>query len=71
MEAGQWWQTPLIPGLRRQRQKDLCEFKATQGYMKMNQSKRETELPPLIPALERYITQEKAVSLRAICLQPH
>ena len=24
--AGQWWRTPLIPALRRQRQEDLCEF---------------------------------------------
>ena len=26
--AGQWWCTPLIPALRRQKQVDLCEFKA-------------------------------------------
>ena len=28
MLAGQWWHTPLIPALGRQRQEDLCEFEA-------------------------------------------
>jgi hypothetical protein len=27
--SGQWWCKPLIPALRRQRQADLCEFKAS------------------------------------------
>ena len=29
---GRWWCTPLIPALRRQRQVDLCEFKANLVY---------------------------------------
>ena len=32
---GQWWRTPLIPALGRQRLADLCEFKASLIY-KMN-----------------------------------
>ena len=30
--AGWWWHTPLIPGLGRQRQVDLCEFKVSLVY---------------------------------------
>ena len=33
---------------------DLCECKASLGYMKLNQSKRERELTPLFLALESY-----------------
>lgn len=32
---------------------NLYEFKATLGYRKVNQSKRESEPVPLIPALKR------------------
>jgi hypothetical protein len=31
-KAGQWWYKPLIPGLRRQRQVDLCESEASLVY---------------------------------------
>ena len=37
--------------LQRQRQADLCGFKVILGYTRLNQSKRETELTPLIQAL--------------------
>ena len=30
--AGHWWHMPLIPALGRQRQVDLCEFKASLVY---------------------------------------
>ena len=30
--AEQWWCTPLIPALGRQRQVDLCEFEASLVY---------------------------------------
>lgn len=30
----------------------FCEFKYTQGYIRMDQSKKETEIMPLITTLE-------------------
>ena len=30
--ASQWWRTPLIPALGRQRQEDLYEFKSSLVY---------------------------------------
>ena len=35
---------PLIPAFRGLMEVDLCEFKDTLGYMRLNLSKRETEL---------------------------
>jgi hypothetical protein len=32
VKAGQWWHTPLVPALWRQKQMDLCEFKASLVY---------------------------------------
>ena len=32
MGAGQWWYTPLIPALGRQRHVDLCEFETNLVY---------------------------------------
>ena len=53
--AGQGWCTPLIPALGRQRQGDLCEFKASlicrvssrisQGYTKRNQKRKRKTYP--------------------------
>ena len=51
IEARQWWHTPLIPALRRQRQMDLCEFKTTLGYTRLNQSKRNRGHAKVISAL--------------------
>ena len=36
-----WRCTPLIPALRRQRQEDLCEFKASLVYMVSSRTARE------------------------------
>ena len=30
--VGQWWCTPLIPALGRQKQADFCEFEASLVY---------------------------------------
>ena len=30
--AGRWWHMPFIPALGRERQADLCEFKASLVY---------------------------------------
>ena len=41
---GVWWHTPLIPGLWRQKQEDLCKFKASLVYtveLQDNQSQRD------------------------------
>ena len=35
IDVRQWWHTPLIPAVG-QRQKDLCEFKTTLNYMRLN-----------------------------------
>ena len=32
MSSAEWWCTPLIPALGRQRQADLCEFETTLVY---------------------------------------
>ena len=42
-EGRLWWHTLSIPALGRQRQTDLCEFKATLSYTRLIQSKRETK----------------------------
>jgi hypothetical protein len=38
--AGWWWQTPLILALGRQREVDLCEFKANLGYRSTSRTAR-------------------------------
>ena len=38
-----WWCTPLIPALGRQKQVDLCEFKARLVYMEFQDSQGYTE----------------------------
>lgn len=50
--------TPSIPALGRQRLMVVCEFTATLGYMRVNMSKREIALTPLISPPERNIRQE-------------
>jgi hypothetical protein len=48
--AGQWWRTPLIPALGRQRQEHLCdlhgELQSNQSYMERScSSQNKTEAP--------------------------
>ena len=38
--AGQWWHTPLIPALGRQRQVDLCECEASLVYRTSSKTAR-------------------------------
>lgn len=41
--TGQWWRTPSIPELGRQREVDLCEFKARLVYTESSRTARGTE----------------------------
>ena len=45
--AGQWWYMPLIPGLRRQRQVDLCESEASLVYRGSSRTARATQGNPV------------------------
>jgi hypothetical protein len=42
-----WWCTPLIPALRRQKQADLCEFKASMVYRVSSWTDRATQRNPV------------------------
>ena len=43
-----WWRTPLIPALFRQRQKDICEFKASLVYKVNSSIARVTQRNPVL-----------------------
>ena len=46
--AGQWWRTPLIATLGRQRQEDLCELEASLIYRASSRiGSKDTEKPCL------------------------
>jgi hypothetical protein len=44
---GQWWHRPLIPALGRQRQEDLCEFKANLVYRASSRTARAIQRNPV------------------------
>jgi hypothetical protein len=46
-EVGQWWYMPLILALGRQKQVDLCEFKASLGYRVNSRTARATQRTPV------------------------
>ena len=43
LSAGSWWSILLIPALRRQRQEDLCDFKASLVYRVSSRTARTTQ----------------------------
>ena len=45
--AAQWWHIPFIPALGRQRQPDLCEFKARMIYRVSSKTSRATKRNPV------------------------
>ena len=45
--AGQWWCTPLIPALGKQRQVDLCEFEASLVYRASSRTARAIQRNPV------------------------
>ena len=46
--VGQWWCTPLFPGLGRQRQEDLCEFGSSLVYrVSSGKTKAVTQRSPI------------------------
>jgi hypothetical protein len=55
-----WWYIPSIPGLRRQRQADLCEFKARLVYSEFQDSQNYTEKPCLEKPKTKTKTNNKA-----------
>ena len=46
--AGQWGHTPLIPALRKQRQADLCEFRACLVYRVSSRTASATQRNPVL-----------------------
>jgi len=48
--TGQWWHTPLIPALRRLREKHPCEFKASLVYRVSSRTAR---------AMQRNLSRKK------------
>ena len=49
-KAEQWWHMPLVPALRRQRQRqeDLCEFEVNVIYRVSSRTARATQRNPVL-----------------------
>ena len=43
-----WGSTPLLPALERQKQADLCEFKASLVYRESSRTARATQKSPVL-----------------------
>ena len=76
LPTGQWWGTPLVPAVGRQRQENLCEFEASLGYSaSYRTAKTADHLPVELQKIGSYPTKVLGIkvgsSARIVCTLNH